>query len=402
MPKVSTDEKLIEKFLSRGVENVYPTPDALRKVLISGKRLRAYQGFDPTGPHLHIGHAIGIRGLRILQQLGHEVIFLVGDFTARIGDPDKTNTREILTPEKIEQNMAGWKKQAAKIIDFNDRKNPVRFEHNYKWLSKLKLDDLLQLMSKITVQQMLERDLFERRLKEKNPVRLQEFVYPLMQGYDSVAMNVDIEIGGADQTFNMLVGRDLVRSYLGKEKFVRTNVMMEAPDSQTMSKTKGNGINLADDAKTMFGKTMSYSDDLIIKAFELLTDVGDEEIGEIRKELKKGANPRDAKARLAYEIAKIYHGEKSAKEAEEEFNSVFSRGNLPSEIPEIEVSEAKLNLADLVIKTGFARSKSEAQRLIDQKAVKIDNKTITNRKADVEINSGMIIQVGKRNFARIR
>ncbi len=402
MPKVSTDEKLIEKFLSRGVENAYPTPDALRKVLISGKRLRAYQGFDPTGPHLHIGHAIGIRGLRILQQLGHEVIFLVGDFTARIGDPDKTNTREILTPEKIEQNMAGWKKQAAKIIDFNDRKNPVRFEHNYKWLSKLKLDDLLQLMSKITVQQMLERDLFERRLKEKNPVRLQEFVYPLMQGYDSVAMNVDIEIGGADQTFNMLVGRDLVRSYLGKEKFVRTNVMMEAPDSQTMSKTKGNGINLADDAKTMFGKTMSYSDDLIIKAFELLTDVGDEEIGEIRKELKKGANPRDAKARLAYEIAKIYHGEKSAKEAEEEFNSVFSRGNLPSEIPEIEVSEAKLNLADLVIKTGFARSKSEAQRLIDQKAVKIDNKTITNRKADVEINSGMIIQVGKRNFARIR
>ena len=277
MPKILKDKKLIDEFLNRGVEAIYPSKEAFRKKLMSGKRLKIYEGFDPTGPHLHVGHAMGIRALSILQKLGHEVIFLVGDYTAKIGDPDKDTTRKMLTDEEIENNMSSWKQQAGQLIDFGG-KNPVRFERNYKWLSKLKLNDLIKLMSNITVQRMLERDMFERRIKEGDPIRLHEFIYPLMQGYDGVAMEVDMEIGGTDQTFNMLVGRDLIESYLGKEKFVRTNKMMDAPDGRTMSKTKGNGINLADSPEEIFGKAMSYSDGHILPGFELLTAVPMEEI----------------------------------------------------------------------------------------------------------------------------
>jgi tyrosyl-tRNA synthetase len=272
MAKVSTDKKLIEKFLTRGVEKVYPTTNALREVLMSGKRLRVYQGFDPTGPHLHVGHAMGIRALRILQQLGHEVIFLVGDFTAKVGDPDKDVARKILTDAEIEENMKGWKKQAAQLIDF-DGENPVLFRKNSEWLSKLNLEDLIHLMSKSTLQQMIERDLFDRRIKNGDPIGMHEFLYPLMQGFDSVAMETDMQIGGNDQTFNMLVCRQLVKNYLNKEMFVRTNKMMNAPDGITMSKTKGNGINLADTATDMYGKAMSYADEEIINGLELLTDV---------------------------------------------------------------------------------------------------------------------------------
>src|SRR3989339_1018136 len=239
MTKVSTDKNLIEKFLTRGVEQIYPSVDALRQKLMSGERLRVYQGFDPTGPYLHVGHAIGIRALRILQELGHEVIFLVGDFTAKIGDPDKDNTREMLTDTQIEENMRGWKEQARQLIDFTG-KNAVKFKKNSEWLNDVKLLDVLKLMSKTTLQRTIERDLFDRRLKAQDPIRLHEVAYPLLQGYDGVAMDVDIEIGGADQTFNMLTGRILSKAYLNKEKFIRTNKMMDAPDARTMSKTKGN------------------------------------------------------------------------------------------------------------------------------------------------------------------
>lgn len=257
MSNVSTNPQLIEEFLSRGVDHIYPSKEELKKKLESGKRLRVYQGFDPTGPHLHVGHAIGIRSMRILQRLGHEVIFLVGDFTSRVGDPDKDVVRQMLTTEQIAQNMKNWKQQAGKLIDF-EGENPVQFWHNYDWLSKLKLEDIIELMSHMTVQRMLERDMFDRRYKEGGPIYLQEFIYPLMQGYDSVAMDIDIEICGADQTFNALVGRKLCNEYLGKERFVRTNVMMDAPNGRTMSKTKGNGINLADTPEDMYGKAMSY------------------------------------------------------------------------------------------------------------------------------------------------
>ena len=230
MVNVSTNKELIEKFLTRGVENIFPTKEALRKELESGRRLRVYQGFDPTGPYLHVGHAMGIRALRILQELGHEVLFLVGDFTAKAGDPDKDKTREILSDEQIQKNMSGWKHQASQLIDF-EGENPVKFVRNYEWLSKLTLSDLITLMSKTTVQQMIERDMFSRRLKEQNPIGLHEFIYPLMQGYDGVCMQVDMEIGGTDQIFNMLMGRHLIKEYLGKgvDEVVKTDIL-EAAD----------------------------------------------------------------------------------------------------------------------------------------------------------------------------
>lgn len=401
MTKIIADEKLIDEFLERGVEAIYPSKEAFRKKLMSGERLKIYEGFDPTGPHLHVGHAMGIRALGILQKLGHEVIFLVGDYTAKVGDPDKDTTRKMLTDEEIENNMSSWKKQAGQLIDF-DGKNPVRFERNYKWLSKLKLNDLIQLMSNITVQRMLERDMFERRIKEGDPIRLHEFIYPLMQGYDGVAMEVDMEIGGTDQTFNMLVGRDLIKSYLGKEKFVRTNKMMDAPDGRTMSKTKGNGINLADSPEDMFGKAMSYSDEHILSGFELLTDVSMEEIEKMKLAMEKGENPMIFKKKMAYEIVKIIKGEKAAEVAQKHFEQVISKKELPMDISEIKVFIGEL-LIDVLVKNELASSKADARRKIDQGGVKIDNEAIYDWQLKLDENySEKIIKVGKREFRRIK
>ncbi|HPN96802.1 MAG TPA: tyrosine--tRNA ligase, partial [Candidatus Moranbacteria bacterium] len=333
--------------------------------------------------------------------LGHEVIFLVGDFTAKAGDPDKDSTRKMLTDEEIEKNMAGWKEQAAQLIDFKGN-NPVKFKRNNEWLSKLNLQDLIKLMSNITVQRMLERDLFERRIKEGNPIRLHEFIYPLMQGYDGVAMKVDMEIGGADQIFNMLVGRDLSKHYLNKEKFVRANKMMDAPDGRTMSKTKGNGINLADSAQEMFGKAMSYPDSAILPGLELLTEVSLEEIKKIKVKIEKGANPMQFKKMMAYEIVKLIKGEKEAKEAQEYFEKVFSKKELPDEIELAELKEND-NIIDILAETGLAESKSDARRKIDQGGVSIDGKVIKDA-AFVINNSldGKIIKVGKRHFKKIK
>jgi tyrosyl-tRNA synthetase len=401
MPKISTDEKLINKFLTRGVEKVYPDEKELRKKLMSGERLKVYQGFDPTGPYLHVGHAMGIRALRLLQQLGHEVIFLVGDFTAKIGDPDKDTAREILTDYQIEENMAGWKEQAAQLIDF-DGKNAVKFKRNSEWLSKLNTEDILKLLSKITVPQILARDLFQRRLKDGGDFRLHELTYPLLQGYDGVAMNVDMEIGGADQTFNMLVGRDLSRAYLNKDKFVRANKMMDAPDAVTMSKTKGNGINLSDEPNDIYGKAMSYPDDLIIMGLELLTDVEMKDIEDIEQQIKKGANPMQFKKLMAFEIVKIIKGEKAAQKAEQAFIKQFQKHQIPDEIRNFEYRKDSeiINIVDLLVATKLVSSKSEARRKIQENAVKIDSQTINNVDEQVKLKEGMVIQKGKRNFVK--
>lgn len=400
MAEVLTDRKLIDEFLERGVEAIYPSKDALKKKLLSGERLKIYQGFDPTGPYLHVGHAIGIRALRILQKLGHEVIFLVGDYTAKIGDPDKDSTRKILTDAEIEKNMSGWKKQAAQLIDFSGS-NPVRFERNYKWLSKLKLDDLIKLMASITVQRMLERDLFERRIKEGDPVRLHEFIYPLMQGYDGVAMGVDMEIGGSDQIFNMLTGRDLSKNYLGKEKFVRANKMMDAPDGRTMSKTKGNGINLADSAEVMFGKAMSYSDEHIISGFELLTEVPARDITDMKKEMDEGANPMKFKKLMAFEIVRMIKGEKEAQKAREHFEKTIQRKELPQMMVTIKVTMGA-TISDIMTSLGLAKSKGEARRKIEQGGVSIDGKIINDFQLVLnERFAGKVLKVGKREFRKI-
>lgn len=400
MAKVLQDKKLIDEFLERGVEAIYPSKAALRKKLMSGERLRIYQGFDPTGPYLHVGHAMGIRALGILQKLGHEVIFLIGDYTAKVGDPDKDTTRKMLTDEEIEKNMAGWKKQASQLIDFGGD-NPVRFERNYKWLSKLKLNDLIELMSHITVQRMLERDMFERRIKEGDPVRLQEFIYPLMQGYDGVAMEVDMEIGGNDQTFNMLVGRDLAKSYLGKEKFVRTNKMMDAPDGRTMSKTKGNGINLADSGEEMYGKAMSYPDTHIWSGFELLTDVPLKEIAKMKVLMEKGENPMLFKKKMAFEIVKMIKGEAAANKAEEYFNKIHSKKEIPDKVAPSAASSG-IFLFEFLVKEKLAKSNSDARRKIEQGGVRIDGKVCTFPNTEITSDMhGKILNVGKREFRRI-
>ncbi|MDO9399209.1 MAG: tyrosine--tRNA ligase [bacterium] len=401
MSKIIVDEKKINEFLTRGVEAIYPTTDALRKKLMSGERLRVYQGFDPTGPYLHVGHAIGIRASRILQELGHEIIFLVGDFTAKIGDPDKDTTRKILTDEQIKKNMAGWKEQAGQLIDF-DGENPVRFEQNYKWLSELKLNDLIKLMSQMTVAQMLARDLFKKRVKENKDIHLQELIYPLMQGYDSVAMKVDIEIGGTDQIFNMLVGRDLCKSYLNKEKFIRANKMMDAPDGITMSKTKGNGINLGDSAEDMYGKAMSYQDSAILSGLELLTDVSMDIIKNIGKSLENGENPMLYKKRMAFEIVKTIKGIKDAQKAQKHFEDTVQKKEIPDSIINYKLSIANWKLIDLLVEIKLAESKSEARRLVEQGGVKVDSEVVKDINKEIKIiKEGVLIQKGKRGFVKV-
>jgi len=398
--KVRTDKELIEKFLNRGVEAVYPSKEALRKKLMSGERLRVYQGFDPTGPYLHVGHAMGIRALRLLQKLGHEVIFLIGDFTAKIGDPDKGKTRNILTDKQIEENMGGWKEQAGQLIDF-DGENPVMFERNHKWLSRLTLEEILKLMSNVTVQQLLERDLFAKRINENTPIGLHEFFYPLMQGYDGVAMEVDMEIGGADQTFNMLVGRRLSKTYLNKEKFVRTNKMMEAPEGKTMNKTKGNGINLSDSPENMYGKAMSYPDKLITKGLELLTDIPMDQTEEIERAIESGENPLEFKKLMAFEIVKVIKGEKAAVTAQQHFEKTVQKQKLPNEIPEIEFG-GKGPLYQLLSVMAPKMSKTHIRKIIEQGGLMINNEKRTDPMEETKLKSGDIIKLGKRRYAKVK
>ena len=401
MSKVLTDESLIDQFLERGVEQIYPTKEALRKKLMSGDRIRAYQGFDPTGPYLHVGHAMGIRGLRLLQQLGHEVVFLIGDYTARVGDPDKTSTRELLTEEKINKNAEGWKEQAAQLIDF-EGENPVLFKHNYEWLHKLTLNDLIGLMSKMTVQQMTERDMFARRLKENNPIGLQEFIYPLMQGYDAVAMEVDLEIGGTDQTFNMLVGRSLIKSYLGKEKFVRTNILMDAPDQRTMSKTKGNGINLSDSAEDMYGKAMSYPDNLITKGLRLLTEVSLDEIDEIEKLLEKDENPMQFKKFMAFEIVKTIKGDKAAEVAQNHFEKTVQNKEVDAENALNVGVSGEMTLFEFLKQTSpEGTSSGEMKRVISQGGVEINGEKVKEQDHKHSFSSGDVVKFGKRTYIKV-
>ncbi len=402
MSKVLSDKKLIDEFLERGVEKIYPTKEALREKLMSGERIKAYQGFDPSGPFLHVGHAMGIRGLRILQKLGHEVVFLVGDYTAKVGDPDasKGGARPILTDEIIAKNMAGWKEQAGQLIDF-EGENPVEFKHNYEWLSKLNLNDLIVLMSKATVQQMIERDMFTRRLSQNNSIGLQEFIYPLMQGYDSVAMKMDLEIGGTDQTFNMLMGRQLVKEYLGKEKFVRTNQMMDAPDGRTMSKTKGNGINLVDTAENMFGKAMSYSDDLIIKAMTLLTEIPMGEITEMEKNIKSGENPMKIKKIMAFEVVKMIKGEKAAIQSREHFERTVQNKEVTEDLIEETKVSGKMTIIEFLKKLDDETSANELKRLVEQGGVEMDGEKVINPLQEFDFKSGTLVKKGKRKFIKI-
>ena len=281
--------------LNRAVEDVI-VREELAKRLEKGERLRVYHGIDPTGPLLHIGHAVTLRKLRQFQDLGHEVILLIGDFTAQIGDPTgRTTERVPLTPEQVKENAKNYQKQAAKILDFKSKENPVQVRFNSDWLAKLSFKEVVQLAMQFTVQQMIERDMFQVRLKDNKPIGLHEFLYPLMQGYDSVAMDVDLEVGGSDQLFNMLAGRDLIRNLKNKSKCVLTTPLLEGLDGRKMSKTYGNFVAVTDEPNDMFGKVMSLRDELITRYFEICTDVSKMEINKIADEMKHGGNPRDSR-----------------------------------------------------------------------------------------------------------
>lgn len=401
--RVNADPEKIEEALTRGVEKIFPSKALLKKALISGQKLRIYNGIDPSNPNIHLGNALPLRKMRQLQDLGHQVILLIGDFTGRIGDPsDKGAARPQISRQQVLRNAKTYRKQAAKILNFKTKANPCEIKFNSRWLDKLTNKEVIELASCFTVQQLIERDLFQRRLKEKKPIGLHEFLYPLYQGYDSVAMDIDMEIGGNDQTFNMLVGRDLMKIYKDKEKFVLTVPLLEGTDGRKMSKSWGNVINVTDDPNNMFGKVMSLSDGLIVKYFTLCTDVSFGEIREIEGGLKSGKiNPKDAKAKLGREIVSIYYGKETAQKTEGEFEKVFKEKKLPGKVPGAKIPERDLNLLDLLVKTKLALSKSEAKRLVSQKGVKVDGKTETDWRKIIKIKKGQVVQIGKRKFVRL-
>ncbi len=398
---IKTDKKLIEELLTRGVENIYPKREFLEERLKKGDELTIYLGIDPTGPCLHIGHAIQLMKLRQFQQLGHKVILLMGDFTGMIGDPtDKSATRKQLTYEQVRENLKNYKEQASKILDF-EGENPVDVRFNNDWLGKLTFKEVIELAAEFTVQQLLVRDMFDKRMKEGKPIGLHEFLYPLMQGYDSVAMDVDVEVGGSDQIFNMLAGRTLMKSLSGKEKVVVASSLLADPTGVKMGKTEGNMITLIDSPQDMFGKVMSWTDGMILGGFELCTIVPMEEVDKIKKELEGGMNPRDAKMHLAREIVTLYYDEKAAKQAEEEFKNIFQKGGKPDEIELKKLSQTKWKLVDLLAETGLTSSKSEARRLIEQGGVRVNDEKVSDKEMEVEIKKETLLQVGKRKFLRV-
>lgn len=401
--KVIVDEEKIDEILNRSVAEILPTKEEFRKVLMSGKKMRFYIGTDPTGTSLHLGHATNYMVLERLRKLGHEAIFLVGDFTARIGDPtDKEAVRKQLSREDVKNNVKTWLKQIKPIVELNDSKNPVKILYNHDWLSQLKFEDVINIASNFTVQQMLERDMFQKRIKENKPIHVHEFFYPLMQGYDSVAMDVDMELCGNDQKFNALAGRTLLKRLKNKEKFVFITTLLENPitKEKMMSKSLGTGVFLDESPSSMYGGIMAQADVNIPQLFIDCTYIPLSEIEQIKVDLKDNKkNPRDFKMKLAYEIVKIYHGEKEAKKAEENFVNTFQKKEIPEEMTELN-GEGK-TLMDILVEAKVLSSKGDFRRLIEEGAVTdLDSaKKITD--ANFIPKSGMKFKIGKRKFIKI-
>jgi len=393
----------IDELLTRGVDTIYPSKEALEKVLRSGKKLKLYQGFDPTGTQLHIGHMIGLMKLRDWQKLGHHVIFLIGDGTGQAGDPSgKLKAREkFFTREELRQNAKDYVMQAAKIVKF-DGENPVKILYNGEWLTKLTYEDILNLLEHFSLQQLVERDLFQERMKKGEDINMREFFYPLTQAYDSVAMQVDLELGGTDQTFNMLCGRKLVKEMLGKEKFVMTTPLLTDGEGRKIGKTEGNVIALTDNPHDLFGKLMALPDSIIIKGFAYLTRIPMEEIKKIDHAIQSGENPVNVKKQLAFAIVKHLNTEQSAQEAQEYFERTVQKKELPEEMPRITLpNDTLISYVDLLLQTGLASSKSDAKRLIEQGGVEVDNERITEPSKEIVVKDTFVIKVGKRKFVEI-
>ena len=396
-----TDAAKIEQLLTRGVELAYPNKDAMREALMSGRRLRVYLGVDPTSPVLHIGHALQLKKLREFQELGHEVILLIGSFTAMIGDPtDKLAARQQLTAAQVMENAATYKKQAKKLLKFSGE-NGAKLMFNHKWLAKMNLGDVVNLASHFTVQQMSERDMFEKRLAEGKPVYLHEFMYPLMQGYDSVAMDVDIELGGSDQTFNMLAGRTLMREMKQKEKQVLALKLLVNDEGKKMSKSEGGFVAINDVPEEMYGKLMSMSDSMILPYFEIMTDVPMEEIEGMKLQMAAGTNPRDLKMKLAANVVTMFHGKAAAKRAAKHFSTVFQQHEQPTEMVDFQIF-APTNILDVLVAVKLANSRGEGKQLIAGGGVRIDDVTVTDIGLMIDPTKlPAVLQKGKRHFVRL-
>ncbi|MBU4285038.1 tyrosine--tRNA ligase [Patescibacteria group bacterium] len=391
---VKIDENKIEEILTRGVSEVIDLKH-LRGKLMSGKKLRVKLGIDPTSPNIHIGRAVTLLKMKDFQELGHEIIFVIGDFTGMVGDTsDKDSERPMLSGEQVKKNMKNYVEQAGKIINVKKAK----IEHNSKWLKKLNFGEISKLANQFSLGEFIARENIRKRLVEEKHISLRELLYPLLQGYDSIAIKADVELGGTDQRFNLLAGRTLQEHY-GQEAqdILMTNLIL-GTDGRKMSSSWGNTINVTDEPKDMFGKVMSISDDLIITYFVHCTRIDMDKIREYGKKLLlEITNPRDIKMELAFEIVKIYWGEKGAEKGKKYFVSVFQKKDLPDEIQKYKL--AGRDIVDVLVETKLATSRGDAKRLIEQGGIEIDGEEI--KSIDITVNRGSVIQKGKRFFAKI-
>lgn len=383
----------IDDLLTRGVANIIPNKNKMEKLLRSEKKLNIYNGIDPTSPKIHLGNTVPLRKLQLMVELGHNVTFLIGDFTTLIGDSsDKDSERPILTKDEIDENFKTYKKQAEKVLDFSK----IKIVYNSQWLSKLKFGEIIKLCQNFSIGDFVNRELIRRRLDACNRVRLDEVLYPVMQGYDSYFMDTDIQFGGTDQTFNMQAGRTLQKNIRNKESFIVANYFLTGTDGRKMSKSWNNAIWIKDGPEEMYGKLMSVKDDLVVEYFTLATNIPLEEIAQLPK------NPLENKKRLAYEITRQIHGEKRAKVAQDNFAEVFSQKGLPNDVPEYFLPKPNPTLLELISSTGLVKSKSEAKRLILQKAVEVAGNTYQNPHEGIDTSDWVHVKIGKRKFARVK
>lgn len=387
----------VPELLTRGVETVLPSVAGLAD-LVQQRSIRVYLGIDPTGNNLHLGHSVVLRKLQQFVDAGHEVTLLIGNGTVKIGDPTgKDKTRPMLTDEQIEAHFQTWQAQASKILDF-DR---ITLVHNGDWFDAMSFGELIQLFSQMTVQQLLERDMFQERMSAGRPIHAHELLYPILQGYDSVVLDVDLEIGGNDQIFNMMVGRQMQQQMNNREKFVLAVPLLVGTNGRKMGKSEGNFIGLTEPANDMYGKLMSIVDDVIVQYFELLTDVPAEEVVEIRTAIAHGDNPMPFKKRLAFTVTAMYHDEAAAQAAQDHFEKTVQNSEVPEDIPELSVAGQEITVLELVMQTGSQASRSEARRLIAQGAVYLDDVRLDDQLATVTPMAQQVLRVGKRQWWRV-
>jgi tyrosyl-tRNA synthetase len=398
-----------QKLFDRGMLEDAIVRDELFEDISKGKSLTIYQGFDPTSPNLHVGHLLGLRVLRWFQLHGHRVILLIGDFTGRIGDPSgRPETRSRLTHEQVLENAQTYTEQFSRIFDL-DGDNPANVQFNGRWLDTITLAEFIEIMDKFTVQQLLERNMFQERMKKNEALYLNEMIYPVLQGYDSVAMEVDAELGASDQLFNMMRGRDLVRSYLGKAKHVLTTPLLDGLDGRKMSKTYGNTVDLTEDPVPMFFKLTLVQDAALPSFMRLLTDRTDDEISAVEQRSKSEHNMIDARQQFAHDIVAMLYDEKAADEAQKEFERVVSEGEPPSDIPDISVTsdivrEGEVGLVDLLAASHLIQSKGDARRLVQQSGIRINGEVASDPRASIPTTrlAGALVKIGKRGYVRVR